>query len=119
MSNIKFDNFEVLKNWLNVDKRENYVIVRNWPFGLNESSVFRLLWNYDLINIIDVVSDVTNEKEQYYWNLIILKMQIDLLGIIMVENGIIYKEKVTNVIKKPYFINLYYVKNYKEYKNYH
>lgn len=62
MSNIKFDNFEVLKNWLNVDKRENYVIVRNWPFGLNESSVFRLLWNYDLINIIDVVSDVTNEK---------------------------------------------------------
>lgn len=62
ISNTKiFDNYKFLKNWLNPN-RENYVIVRNWPYGLNEGTVYRLLWNYQLINIIDVVSDIYNEN---------------------------------------------------------
>ncbi|EMG46970.1 hypothetical protein G210_2762 [Candida maltosa Xu316] len=56
-----FHNFDVLKTWLNPE-RKNYVIVRNWPFGLNEQQVYKLLWSYRLQGIVDVLADVRNEQ---------------------------------------------------------
>ncbi|RCK55827.1 Protein PET54 [Candida viswanathii] len=62
-----FANYEPLLDWMN-RKRLNYVIVRNWPFGLSTASVLRFLWDYGYDRMVQVESDIQTGK-----NVVLLK----------------------------------------------
>lgn len=68
---VDVDVFQILNNWLNHNssrRRNNYVLVQNWPFGLSQKYISKLLWNYKLLDIITIKSDI---KQQL--NIILLK----------------------------------------------
>ena len=90
---VDVDVFQILNNWLNHNasrRRNNYVLVQNWPFGLSQKYISKLLWNYKLLDIITIKSDI---KQQL--NIILLKFDNykDCLRFIRNyhgKNGIIY-----------------------------
>lgn len=45
---VQFDNYDVLKELIDYEKRQRTVLVENLPFGLKMSALMRLLWNYRL-----------------------------------------------------------------------
>lgn len=64
------NDFQILKNWLGGgnQNRDNYVLVQNWPFGLSSIYISKLLWNYKLLDIINIKTDI---KQQL--NIVLLK----------------------------------------------